>query len=101
MMAPLLWLLYILGKQLGMEAVIWAGAFLLMVGIACWVIGRLSTLTATRLRYAASWIVAVALITVGFWAFVSPLLRADQVLLGESAGAGSTDEEAITWRALS
>ena len=55
MMATLIWLLYILGKQLGMEAVIWTNAFLLVVAIACWLIGRYATLTASRTRYWLIW----------------------------------------------
>ncbi len=67
MMATLLWLLYILGKQLGMEAVIWTGAFLLMIGLACWLIGRFATLTASR---AAVWITwgAASILAVGGYA---------------------------------
>jgi thiol:disulfide interchange protein/DsbC/DsbD-like thiol-disulfide interchange protein len=107
MMATLLWLLYILGKQLGMEAVIWTGAFLLMVGVACWVIGRFATLTASRMRYALSWIAAVALIVLGYWAFVGPLLQARDLLEeGSSGGPRSADavspvQQGIPWRPFS
>ena len=76
MMATLLWLLYILGKQLGMEAVIWAGAFLLTVGVACWLIGRFATLTATRRRLAITWIIAAFVVGAGYWLFLTPVFEA-------------------------
>jgi len=39
LIATLLWLLYILGNQKGLEAVIWVGGFLLCLAIACWIYG--------------------------------------------------------------
>ncbi len=101
MMATLLWLLYILGKQLGMEAVIWAGAFLLMVAVACWVVGRFATLTASRLKYAFSWIAAVVLVVVGYWAFVTPLLHARDVLAGSSSEGAASPAREISWQPFS
>ena len=104
MMATLLWLLYILGKQLGMEAVIWTGAFLLMIGVACWLIGRFATLTASRRNVAVTWISAAAAVGVGYWLFLSPVLEAREVLSEAPASApGSTELEAggIPWKPFS
>ncbi len=39
LLATLLWLLYIIGKQAGLDAVIWAAAALLSIGLACWIYG--------------------------------------------------------------
>lgn len=39
LMATLLWLLYILGNQKGLEGVIWAGGFLLCLALAGWMYG--------------------------------------------------------------
>ncbi|HEY5812764.1 MAG TPA: thioredoxin family protein, partial [Terrimicrobiaceae bacterium] len=39
LMATLLWLLYVLGSQRGLDAVIWTCAFLLCLAIACWIYG--------------------------------------------------------------
>ena len=39
LLATLIWLLYILGNQRGLDAVIWAAAFLLCLAIACWIYG--------------------------------------------------------------
>ncbi len=39
LIATLLWLLFILGNQKGLEAVIWVSGFLLCLAIACWIYG--------------------------------------------------------------
>jgi thiol:disulfide interchange protein len=39
LLATLLFLLYVLGAQRGLEGVIWAGCFLLVVSVACWMKG--------------------------------------------------------------
>lgn len=40
MMATVLWLLWVIGQQRGVAAVIWAGSFLLGLGVACWIYGN-------------------------------------------------------------
>ena len=40
LMATVLWLLWVLGNQVGVEGVVWTGAFLLGLGLACWVWGQ-------------------------------------------------------------
>jgi thiol:disulfide interchange protein/DsbC/DsbD-like thiol-disulfide interchange protein len=39
LIATLLWLLFIIGRQKGLDAAIWSGAFLLCLGVACWIYG--------------------------------------------------------------
>jgi thiol:disulfide interchange protein/DsbC/DsbD-like thiol-disulfide interchange protein len=98
MMATLLWLLYVLGKQLGMEAVIWTGAFLLSVGIACWLIGRFATLSASRRRSLATWASAVVIVALGYFVFLESILDVQDVIAGQGA-AGSSD--GIQWEPFS
>ncbi len=98
MMGTLLWLLYIFGKQLGMEAVIGAGAFLLTVGVAAWLIGRFATLSAKRRTYWLAWAGALAVTVIGFRLFLTPVLQAQEVLAGTSPTGSSTSQEGIAWR---
>ena len=99
MMATLIWLLYILGKQIGMEGVIWTSAFLLTVGIACWLIGRFATLVASRKVFAITWIVAVLLVAGGYWFFLESVLDIRNVIAGTVAPtSGSNTGEGITWK---
>ncbi len=101
MMATVVWLLYILGKQLGMEAVVWTVAFLLFVGVACWMIGTFATLTATRMKYFATWGIALALVVAGYNFFVGDVLKARDVLSGsitDTASAATTEANGIEWQ---
>ena len=104
MMATLLWLLYILGKQLGMEAVVWTGAFLLTVGIACWLIGRFATLTAPRKIVLLSWMLAVASVGIGYVLFVNPILAARDIVsapVGAATEGGEPNVDGIAWEPFS
>ncbi len=100
MMATLLWLLYVLGKQLGMEAVIWTGAFLLAVGAACWLIGRFATLTASRRTVRMIWLAALLLVAAGYGVFLESALNVRAVIAGiPSAPGGQTEPgDGIAWK---
>jgi thiol:disulfide interchange protein DsbD len=102
MMATLLWLLYVLGKQLGMEALVWTGAFLLTVAVACWLVGRFATLTVSRARYFATWAVAVILVAGGYLWFVEGILNVRGLIAGTpSAGPVAEAREGIAWEPFS
>ena len=104
MMATMLWLLYIIGKQLGTEGIIWTTAFLLSVGIACWLVGRFATLTASGSKVLVIWSVAAALVVVGYWGFLEKSLDVRGVTAGvlrvpgDAAGA---EGSAIQWQPFS
>jgi thiol:disulfide interchange protein DsbD len=102
MMATLLWLLYILGKQMGMEAVIWTGAFLLTVGFACWLIGKFATLAASRRAYWLTWIAAVLLVGGGYLLFLVSALDINTAIEVESSGIpAAAAGEGIEWKQFS
>jgi len=104
MMATLLWLLYILGKQLGMEAVIWTGAFLLTVGIACWCIGRFATLTVSRRKYYAAWVVALLIVVGGYLGFLEGVLNVRGLIAGTVVGDRDDEtrlENRVAWEPFS
>jgi thiol:disulfide interchange protein/DsbC/DsbD-like thiol-disulfide interchange protein len=102
MMATLLWLLYILGKQMGMEAVIWTGAFLLAVGLACWLVGRYATLTASRRAYWLTWIAAVLIVIGGYMLFLVSALDINTALAVEFQDTpAAVTGEGIEWKQFS
>lgn len=104
MMGTLLWLLYVLGKQLGMEAVIWTSAFLLVVGIACWILGKYATLNVSRSKYLATWVAAIVLTVAGYWIFMETILDVRSVIAGvheTSPRIPSTDKDGIPWEPFS
>lgn len=71
LIATLLWLLWVLGSLLGFKAIIWAGAFLLLAAIACWVLGQFATPLCSKPRRIVAWLVALAL-TIGGWVWFVP-----------------------------
>ncbi len=101
MMATLIWLLQILGSQLGMEAVIWTSAFLLFVGIACWVIGRFAGLTATRKTYWLSWGAALLLVVAGYQLFITDIMQARSVIGSSPESSLKSSAEGIQWQPFS
>lgn len=101
MMATLLWLLYVLGKQLGIEGVIWTSAFLLCLGVSCWLVGRFATLTATRTRSVITWGAAILIAAGGYWFFLENVLDVRHALAGPPSTAGTTGGEGIRWEPFS
>jgi thiol:disulfide interchange protein/DsbC/DsbD-like thiol-disulfide interchange protein len=50
LLATLLFLLYVLGAQRGLEGAIWASCFLLVISIACWMKGAFAVATASAMK---------------------------------------------------
>lgn len=102
MMATLVWLLQVLGSQLGMEAVIWTAAFLLFVGFACWLVGRFATLSASRGKYLGTWAAAILVVALGFHLFIGDVLKARDILSNTAVANTTTPStEGIPWQPFS
>jgi thiol:disulfide interchange protein/DsbC/DsbD-like thiol-disulfide interchange protein len=101
MMATLLWLLYVLGKQLGIEGVIWTCAFLLCLGVSCWLVGRFATLTATRTQSLITWAAAVLIAAGGYWLFLENVLDVRHALAGPPSSSGVAGEGGVQWQPFS
>ncbi len=68
LLATLIFLLYVLGAQRGLEALIWASSFLLVVSIACWMKGAFITPVASgRARVLTFIVILVLLIASGLY----------------------------------
>ena len=68
--ATLLWLLYVIGQQRGTDAVIWAAAAYLCLGLAAWIYGAfLGPLSSPRARWlGAAGVAASLLLGLGYFA---------------------------------
>jgi thiol:disulfide interchange protein DsbD len=62
LLATLLFLLYVLGAQRGLEGAIWASCFLLIVGVACWMKGAFIVPTASARKRAVVLVLMLALV---------------------------------------
>jgi len=89
LLATLLFLLYVLGVQRGLEGAIWVSCFLLAVGVACWMKGAFMVPTATA-RKKAILIVLMLLLVFGSGLYfiggkfqLTNVASADSRLLGD------------------
>jgi len=80
LMATVLWLLWVLGKQLGVEAVIWTAAFLLCLALAFWIPGQWTDLRSSSRQRMWAWSAAVVVIAGGYLLFLHPLLQQERQL---------------------
>lgn len=68
LMATLLWLLYILGNQKGIEGVIWTAVFLLCLALVCWLYGSFcGPLSSARARVLGLLFSALILVAGGWY----------------------------------
>jgi len=84
LLATLLFLLYVLGAQRGLEGAIWASCFLLMISIACWMKGAFFTPNAsTRVRTIAALTMSILLLGSGVY-FIGGKFRSANIASADS-----------------
>lgn len=67
LLATVIWLLRVLGAQVGFEQALWVAAFLVVLSFAVWCIGRYTDLTSTNNRKYSVWSIAIAIVGVGYY----------------------------------
>ena len=97
LMATVLWLLWVLGKQIGVEAVVWMGAFLLALGLACRIWGQWGSIQHSARSKTIARLLALVLVLVGYALFLHPLLALEQQL--DDISISSADE--LEWQPFS
>ena len=80
LMGTVLWLLWVLGKQVGSEGVVWTGAFLLGIALACWIIGQWVRLEDSTRRRRTVYSLAFAIVVAFYGLFMHPVLVRAQPL---------------------
>src|SRR5262249_4843335 len=71
LLATNVWLLYVLGNQVGIEGVTWTLAFLVSIAFAAWIIARFTDLTSTNARKYTVWAIAAVIVGVSFVSFIA------------------------------
>ena len=94
LLATLLFLLYVLGAQRGLEGAIWASCFLLVISIACWMKGAFVLPTASAAKRAVVFVLMFALIVGSGIYFIGGKFRSSNLALTDSRLRG--DWQAFT-----
>ena len=96
LLATLIWILYILGNQRGLDAVIWVTAFLLCLALACWIYGAFcGPLSSVKTRVVS--LAAIVLIVFGGARFC----LAERFAHSTVPGPTSRPSNGIAWRPFS
>ena len=94
LLATLLFLLYVLGAQRGLEGAIWASCFLLVISVACWMKGAFVLPTASTAKRSAALVLMLLLVLGSGIYFIGGKFRSTNVALADSRLRG--DWQAFT-----
>jgi thiol:disulfide interchange protein/DsbC/DsbD-like thiol-disulfide interchange protein len=97
LMATVLWLLWVLGNQVGVEGVVWTGAFLLGLALACWVWGQWGSFLHAGRSQKIARVTAFVLVAGSYGLFLHPLLAVEQ----EMAAVDGNLADELDWRPFS
>ncbi|MEE2658776.1 MAG: thioredoxin family protein [Candidatus Latescibacterota bacterium] len=77
LVATVLWLLWVLGKQMGMEAVVWTSVFLLCVTVAVWIPGSWVNLRSSVQARRLAWLTALVIVGLAYQQILAPMLASE------------------------
>ncbi len=88
LLATLLFLIYVLGAQRGLEGAIWASCFLLIIAIACWMKGAFVVPTASAAKRAGSIVIMLALLIASGVYFIGDKFQSAKIDIAQTTLAG-------------
>ncbi|MEO6053077.1 MAG: protein-disulfide reductase DsbD domain-containing protein, partial [Chthoniobacterales bacterium] len=89
LLATLLWLLFIIGQQKGIEALIWAACYLLILGVVCWIYGAFATPVSSMRSKVIALLIVILLIGFGTWYCIG--------IQFEQSSQNKADNNQIAW----
>ena len=84
LLATLLFLIYVLGAQRGLEGAIWASCFLLIVAVACWMKGAFITPTASAAKRTVVLLLMLLLLLSSGLYFISDKFQSAKIDIAQS-----------------
>lgn len=106
LLATVVWLLYVLGSQVGAESVAWTCAFLVAIAFAAWLISRFTNLSSSQEQKFKVWSIASVVVLTSFYFFVATkpgigfVGEAAKVSADRKQAATTNESGAITWQPL-
>ncbi len=102
LLATVIWLLRVLGAQVGFEQALWVAAFLLVITLAVWLVSSFTDLSSSERRRYTVWGLALAVTAAGYYFCVATVPGLGRPLpvapAGPTVATGSDD---IDWRPFS
>jgi thiol:disulfide interchange protein len=83
LLATLLFLLYVLGAQRGLEGAIWASCFLLVISVACWMKGAFAVPTASAFKRGVVLVLMLLLVLASGVYFIGDKFQSTRVASGD------------------
>ena len=104
LLATVVWLLYVLGSESGIEAVTWTSSFLVTVAFAAWIISRFTDLNSTQERKIKVWSLAAVVVLGSFYFCIATRpgigFIGDAAKASTAAAAHDQVDNGITWQPL-
>ncbi|HEX8490611.1 MAG TPA: thioredoxin family protein, partial [Chthoniobacterales bacterium] len=91
LLATLLFLLWVLGAERGVEAIIWASCFLLALSVACWMKGVFIVPTASSTARVVSFALMLLLVLGSGYYFIGEKFRATRLVSGPAPAPAEGD----------
>jgi thiol:disulfide interchange protein DsbD len=88
LMATLIFLLWVLGAERGIDAILWTSCFLLVLGLACWIKGAFVLPTTSRSGRAASFAIILLLVVGGAIYFLGEKFASARLTPGVTQAVG-------------
>jgi len=88
LLATLLFLLWVLGAERGVEAIIWTSCFLLVLSVACWIKGVFIVPTASTASRSVSFVIALGLVLASGYYFIGEKFAAARTVTAETQTKG-------------
>jgi len=88
LLATLLFLIYVLGAQRGLDGAIWATCFLLIIAVACWMKGAFIVPTASAAKRAVVVVLMLVLLLGSGFYFIGDKFQSATIDIAQSASGG-------------
>lgn len=98
LMATLVWLLWVLGQQIGLDGLVQVMAFLLVLGFALWLYGSMLDLSSSSTRRSVVWSLVLVLVVGGWWQFLRTPLSSDAIAANTAGATTGHSDGDIVWQ---
>src|SRR4029453_6360889 len=102
LLATVVWLLWILGTQVGVQGTMWTASFLVALAFAAWLIGRFTDLTSSKQRIVWVWAASTVVVCAAYYVCIAsvPVVGQPASEIVEAASAPAAGGQGIQWQAF-